>query len=50
MPKKIKKSIKLVDRVKNLLGKDKVKTTKIKKPTTKIKKITKAKKKRNQSS
>ena len=45
MPKKIKKSIKLVDRVKNLLGKDKVKTTKIKKPTTKIKKITKAKKK-----
>jgi len=31
MPKKIKKSVKLVDRVKNLLGKDKKKTTKIKK-------------------
>ncbi len=45
MPKKIKKSVKLVDRVKNLLGKDKAKTTKIKKPTTKVKKITKAKKK-----
>ena len=45
MPKKIKKSVKLVDRVKNLLGKDKAKTTKIKKPTTKVKKIIKAKKK-----
>ena len=31
MPKKIKKSVKLVDRVKNLLGKDKKKTTKVKK-------------------
>ena len=31
MPKKIKKSVKLVDRVKNLLGKDKKKTTKNKK-------------------
>ena len=38
MPKKIKKSVKLVDRVKNLLGKDKAKTTKIKEPTTKVKK------------